>query len=127
MYMPVWQRIVVGHYTQQPGVVSGFERRAVLAQQYPVLIDSDAVNAQVAGVVYFKLARQDLMRLDHFEGRYYVRRLVPVTLESGEVIQAQTYVLNPKHRRIVSDKPWNEARFESQGLKKFLANYKGWF
>jgi AIG2-like family. len=118
MYDPVWRSIVSGHYEFVQAELCGYQRFAVKGEDYPV-IKPGAANASVTGVLYFGVSGKDLIALDAFEGTYYQRIGVTLNTEKSTV-QAQAYVLRPRYYCLASAKPWDTARFEQQGLARFL-------
>jgi len=124
MYAPVWNMVASGFYQKSPATLKNFVRRAVINQEYPVVLPhKDSVGVQ--GVVYFDVNGPDIRRLDEFEGIYYIRKREPVILENLKTIHAEVYILNDTYRSIASDKEWDQSHFEAFGITHFLTNYDG--
>lgn len=123
MFAPVWQRVVAGHYRSAPAVLQGYQRFPVRGEEYPAIRIGDE-TASVSGVLYFDVSPADIKRLDDFEGEYYLRTAVDVSV-SGKAVAAETYVLRPAWYGILGDGRWDVDAFEAHGIKAFLAKYKG--
>ncbi|AHJ14448.1 gamma-glutamylcyclotransferase family protein [Sulfurospirillum multivorans] len=121
MFEDVWNRLVKGNYLSQKATLSGYARRSVKDDVYPVIFQADEL---VEGVVYYDISEEDRIILDIFEGEYYERKEVEL-LVKNELIRACVYVLKEEHFDIIDPKPWGEALFATEGIKRFLANYKG--
>lgn len=121
MFEDVWNRLVKGNYLSQKATLMGFARRSVKEDEYPVIFQADEL---VEGVVYYDINEEDMVILDTFEGEYYERQEVEL-LVKNEPIKASVYVLKEKYFDIIDPKPWSEALFATEGIKRFLAHYKG--
>ena len=99
----------------------GYARRSVKNDEYPVIFQA---NELVEGVVYYDITEEDMITLDAFEGEYYERKEVEL-LVKNEPVHACVYVLKEHYFDIIDPKPWSEAHFATEGIKRFLANYKG--
>ena len=122
MFEDVWHRLVKGNYLAQKATLSHYERRAIKNDVYPVIFPLK--DASVEGVVYYDVCDEDLVILDTFEGEYYERKEVEL-LVKNEPVHAAVYVLKEQYFDIIDPKPWSEALFATEGIKRFLANYKG--
>ena len=121
MFEDVWNRLVKGNYLAQKAILHGYARRCVKDDVYPVIFQADEL---VEGVVYYDISEEDKVILDSFEGEYYERTEVEL-LVRDELIRACVYVLKEEHFDIIDPKPWSEALFATEGIKRFISNYKG--
>lgn len=121
MFEDVWNRLVRGHYLSQQATLHGFARRSIKHDEYPVIFHADE---QVEGVVYYDINEEDMRILDAFEGEYYERQDVELSVKDTSV-RACVYVLKERYFDLIDQKPWSEALFATEGIKRFLANYKG--
>ena len=121
MFEPVWNRLVKGNYLSQKATLKGYARRSVKNDEYPVIFPADE---SVEGVVYYDITDEDMITLDTFEGEYYERKEVEL-LVKGTPLQACVYVLKEKYFDIIDPKPWSETLFATEGINRFLVNYKG--
>jgi len=121
MFEPVWRKLVKGDYPATKGVLLNYARRCVKAEDYPVIFKA---NENVKGVVYYDVNDEDMKTLDDFEGEFYERITVDIRTHT-DTIQAEVYVLKEVYFSIIDDKPWSEDTFAIEGIKRFLANYKG--
>ena len=121
MFEDVWNRLVRGNYLSQKATLMGYARRSVKNDEYPVIFQA---NELVEGVVYYDINEEDMITLDAFEGEYYERKEVELLVKNAPV-HACVYVLKKQYFDIIDPKPWSEAHFATEGIKRFLANYKG--
>ncbi|UCD49484.1 MAG: gamma-glutamylcyclotransferase [Phycisphaerales bacterium] len=124
MFEQVWSRLAQGHYVRRPARLHGFARRNVRHDVYPVVFrsqDSDWVD----GMIYLDITKEDINRLDHFEGQFYDRREHMIIVEGSERITAAVYVLKDHYDHIISGDEWDPARFTREGLAVFLGQYQG--
>ena len=121
MFEDVWNRLVKGNYLSQKATLMGYARRSVKEDEYPVIFQA---NELVEGVVYYDIDEEDMAILDAFEGEYYERTEVELLIKN-EPVQAYVYVLKESYFDIIDPKPWSEALFATEGIKRFLAHYKG--
>ena len=124
MFEEVWSRLISSDYKKASATLHGFIRTAVIDETYPVISigkASDFVN----GVVYFDVKKNDIARLDDFEGDYYIRKNLPVQLSDGAEFEAQTYILNKEFSHIVSSEDWDPDHFKKCTMPRFITNYVG--
>lgn len=124
MFNQVWSRVVQGHYPCSAAHLMGFVRKGVIGAEYPVIYPG-ASEARVDGTLYFNVSTGDMTRLDEFEGIYYDRQSVSVTLQDGSSADAEVYVLETEYHHIASDLDWDLELFKDRGLNSFLENYNG--
>ena len=124
MFEPVWSAVVRGRYQSSPATLSGFVRRCVRNEHYPVIYP-DSAAADIDGVVYFDVASDDLLRLDRFEGEYYSRKPLQLKTARQETLVADGYILKEEYSYIATEQPWDPENFRQTGLSAFLARYQG--
>jgi gamma-glutamylcyclotransferase (GGCT)/AIG2-like uncharacterized protein YtfP len=107
----------------RPARLPGYARYVVEGQDYPGIVPS--ADAGIEGAVLLGVDAGMFRRLDAFEGAMYERRVVEVVTAGGETLAASTYVVRDEHRRHLSTRPWDAARFERTGLRRFLDHYPG--
>ncbi|HXH71763.1 MAG TPA: gamma-glutamylcyclotransferase [Mariprofundaceae bacterium] len=122
MFDDVWQKLAVGQYATLPASLSGYARKCVNDDSYPVVFKSD-VKMTVDGLLYLNVTPQDFAVLDEFEGEYYTREVVEVRLSEGTPLLAATYVLKDAYRHIASDQDWDVDCFANVGIHHFLERY----
>lgn len=123
MFDEVWSRIVQHRYEKQAAALSGYRRLAIKGENYPALVKS--FGSSVEGVVYRNVTVADIKRLDQFEGEYYKNIAATVVTESGCRLNVRVYLFNTRYKKILSNTPWDPARFQSQHLQKFIRKYSG--
>lgn len=124
MFDAVWQRVVTGYYENHPATLSGFVRKCVKNEPYPVVFRENTGNS-IDGVLYLNIMPKDLALLDEFEGEYYVREPITVHLPDGSSLAAEVYMLKDQFRHIATDHDWDAEMFERYGLHTFLERYQG--
>lgn len=116
MFPEVWQRVVRGGYRSVPARLDGHARFEIAGETYPGMVA--APGASVDGVLYFDVSPEDMAALDHFEGSEYRRDTIRVTLDSGEAVEAGTYIyLLPQK---LSGSPWLPDAFQ---MERFIGSY----
>jgi gamma-glutamylcyclotransferase (GGCT)/AIG2-like uncharacterized protein YtfP len=124
MFEAVWRKVTIKTYHKTDGILFGYARKAVVHEEYPALVKSNA-NSAVKGVVYMDVSPKDLLRLDVFEGEYYIRNTGQVVLTENHTIDVVFYVLKPNYRHILSDQEWDLEHFNRVGIHNFLKQYCG--
>jgi gamma-glutamylcyclotransferase (GGCT)/AIG2-like uncharacterized protein YtfP len=119
MFAPVWERVVRGNYKNSLATLAGHSRHALIGETYPGVRMNSA--AKVRGRVYFGVDAADIARLDDFEGDNYDRLITPVTLESGEAVDAGFYLYKGPLAFTAQD--WDPQWFEREGMAIFLATF----
>jgi gamma-glutamylcyclotransferase (GGCT)/AIG2-like uncharacterized protein YtfP len=124
LMIPSVMHAVTGREFRAEGAcLRNYARFKVKGEFYPGIIHQRV--AFTDGIMYFGVDAGSLKRLDEFEGEVYER--VPVQVESGQggAVTAETYVIKPEHRDLLSSEPWDLEEFEKNHLKEFMATYKG--
>lgn len=124
MFPMVWSRVVRGHYNHAEALLSGYIRRAVIGEHYPVVLKSSS-NQQVPGVIYFDVTPVDIERLDLFEGPQYERIETMICLADNRHLDAGVYILRDSYRTIAAAWDWDPEQFRQNGLRQFLRSYLG--
>jgi len=116
MFPEVWHRVVRGDYRSAQATLAGHARFALKDETYPGVVVQP--ESEVAGLLYFDVSAADVAALDAFEGHEYRRVPVGVRLDSGEIVDAQTYLyLLPEK---LSDSPWMPEAFQ---MERFIGSY----
>jgi gamma-glutamylcyclotransferase (GGCT)/AIG2-like uncharacterized protein YtfP len=123
MFPRVWERVVTGTYSACPATLQGYRRLAVKGEEYPAAVPCP--DASIRGRLYLGVNAADLAQLDDFEGEYYARTSVEVTLDSGEAVDAEAYILKHAYQQIAATFEWDEAHFKDQGIEAFIVQYQG--
>lgn len=116
MSPPIWQRVVRGSYLSARAVAGGHARYAIKDETYPGMVPQD--GSSVTGMLYFEVSQEDIAALDTFEGDEYRRASIPVRLDSGETVQADTYIYLPAEK--LSESPWLPEAFQ---MERFIDSY----
>lgn len=94
-------------------------RYAVRGQPWPAMLAE--IGARTDGCVYTDLPATAWPRLDDFEGSFYVRTAVEVTLADGTRCAAQTYLARAGTRTWLSPRAWSAEEFRRRHLANYLA------
>ena len=124
MFPEVWGRVVDASYRSLDATLRGYVRRQVRGETYPAIIPG-AAGSCLEGVLYYGILPDDLVRLDRFEGEYYVRAAVTVLTAQGSAVDTHAYVLKEAYRHILSAEEWDHVAFEEKGIGRFLSDYCG--
>lgn len=119
----IGRRMGLGRYERIPAVLRGYSRKRVKNEVYPGLVEDE--GNEVAGVVFLDVTKQDVGRLDRFEGEEYDRISVTVFSRDRSLI-CETYLFKREYRRRLMDEAWNMDTFLEEGKGRFIEDYKGW-
>jgi len=110
----------------RPAILHGYCRHQVKYVDYPGIIPEHGKS--VKGTYVTDLTREDIRRLDTFEGEEYTRDMVTVKLldddgtEEVEAVECSTYVyMDPKN--LVREE-WDFNRFVSEKLRYWVGDSK---
>ena len=117
-------QIVAGERpSSDQAVLHGYIRKQVIGEVYPAIAEKS--GHQVAGTLYYHLTETALNRLDRFEGDQYDRCSLEVSLQSGQVADAQVYVFAEKSKQRLAPDDWDYQTFLNSGKELFLRGYSG--
>lgn len=114
----ILQSVTSLRFQRSKGKLHGFRRRAVRGESFPGIIPEG--GAEVRGTVYFDLPAPAWELLDQFEGQLYLRTTVPVILDTGGTVQAETYVVRAELHGMLDSTDWNLDRFIRHSKNDFL-------
>lgn len=117
----VMQALLHKRFTGEPATLSNYRRRRVRGQHYPAIVP--APNEEVHGLLYDDISASQWRTLDAFEGDYYRRVAVTVTLSNNGRASAQTYVMRPQYRKRLSANDWQLAVFEKRYKTAVITRY----
>jgi gamma-glutamylcyclotransferase (GGCT)/AIG2-like uncharacterized protein YtfP len=125
MFPEVWQLVVGRPFATVAGVASGFATYRVANAVFPGMLattNSDSVR----GLVYLDVDSAAIARLDQFEDDFYRRLPVQVKCDDGRICDAETYIVPPEKRGVLTDRRWSRDEFVARGdLQKFIARFAG--
>jgi gamma-glutamylcyclotransferase (GGCT)/AIG2-like uncharacterized protein YtfP len=113
MIVPLRQKASLQHY----------HRGSVLGKDYPALVKGTE-NDLVEGLIFFPRNMDDRRKLNNFEGEQYTTEPVKVVLESGEQIEASTYIWSGEKDEVMAT-DWDFKEFESSRLADWLDLFDG--
>lgn len=104
---------------QVPVRLVGYRRGRVRRQPFPGIVPEETATTE--GVIYQAVSQAQMTRVDAFEDDYYERTTVKVeTIADGQVIEAQTYVVAPRYRHLVTTEEWDVRTFIDRHLESYL-------
>jgi gamma-glutamylcyclotransferase (GGCT)/AIG2-like uncharacterized protein YtfP len=121
MLAEVWQAVVGGHPEPLKAMLGGYARFRVRDTFFPGIIATPTIEP-LEGKLYLGLNPKLLSLLDQFEGDLYYRQLINVQASDGRQHRANTYVVRPENRHLLTNEPWCPKNFATSGkLDRFLA------
>lgn len=124
MFNEVWSSLVQTECRSSPATLAGYRRSAIHNESYPGIFPGQQSD-EVEGVVYFDVNAADLQMLDDFEGEYYQRELLMLTLPDLVQTEAYAYVICEQYRSLLSDQSWSPEDFSKNQLQAFISQYMG--
>jgi gamma-glutamylcyclotransferase (GGCT)/AIG2-like uncharacterized protein YtfP len=125
MFPEVWQAVVGRKFETVEGTAAGFANYRVVNAVFPGIVkagDRDVVR----GVVYLEVDDESLTRLDLFEDDFYERQALWVDCTDGQRRAADSYVVPPQNRHVLTNEPWQRDDFvASGGLEQFIRQFQG--
>jgi gamma-glutamylcyclotransferase (GGCT)/AIG2-like uncharacterized protein YtfP len=115
----VFRSIVGRSLASRAAVLDDFGCSMLRGKVYPAIVDRP--GARVQGAVYTGLDERDLALLDEYEGEFYERRSLLVSV-AGSALAAYAYVLRPAHHGELADEPWDLERFRREHLARYLSH-----
>ncbi len=120
MFPDVWERVVSRRYKNNEALTRGLIRRKIRHSTYPVAIIGEPRHI-LDGRLYWNVTPADVERLDRFEGKYYQRRQVVVTIEhDGKEAVADAYLLRQKYHLLAGREEWSPIHFQKRELQRFI-------
>ncbi len=98
----------------------GYKRVKVVGEVYPAIRPDG--GGIVQGTLICGLKAEDLKSLDHYEGSYYKRVSVEVSLPNNDKRACETYVFRPDYYDMLSAEAWSNRHFRKIDMPRFLSN-----
>jgi len=117
------QNLDVIHPHQQRATLPGYHRGGVLGKDYPALVPATIENT-VEGILFYPRNMDDRRKLNNFEGEQYTRTTVEVVCDSGQNVEATTYVWSGETEEIAKE-DWDFNEFETNRLSDWLDLFDG--
>jgi gamma-glutamylcyclotransferase (GGCT)/AIG2-like uncharacterized protein YtfP len=125
MFPEVWQAVVGHQFKTVEGTAKGFGIYRVVDAVFPGIAAGDERD-MVCGVVYLDVDHASLARLDLFEDDFYERQALWVECADGQRRAAESYVVPPRNRQVLTAEPWQRETFvASGGLERFKRGFQG--
>lgn len=121
MFPAVWQQLVPTARVSSAAFLPRYSRRIILLDTYPLIVP-DSQSTGILGTLYKGLNREDVARLDWFEGEIYQRIYIEVHTPDG-LEGCETYVPKPMYRRLAMQDIWRGDIFQYIQMPIFLARY----
>ncbi len=124
LMLPEIMGMVTGReFAGTPAIARGCARYAIEGELYPGLVPE--VGAETRGVVYLDVDEESVSLLDRFEGEWYMRTTIRLETGTGDLIDADAYLLRDSERHRVSGTRWDIDVFRREGVEEFLRRYAG--
>ena len=104
MYQPLLRALVERDLSSEEAILEDYACLGVKAAAYPAIVAEK--GSQVSGALVRNIPPGAWQRIDRYEGEYYRRELVQVTLADGSAIDASTYIIRPRYHSRLSRRPW---------------------
>ena len=121
-FPPIIQAVIDKLPSGQKAKLHNFAAYAVVGSVYPGIWHLEGVDTD--GILYHDIGKEDMLKLDRYEGEEYNRELLSVETEDGNEHQAWVYIFRPAYRHLLSSKPWDARKFEDESLESYLAELK---
>ncbi len=105
MYQPLLQALVERELGVEEAVLDGYSCLAVKAAAYPAIVADG--EGRAVGRLVRNIPPGAWQRIDRYEGEYYRREEVQVTLADGSSAAAGTYVIRPRYHSRLSRRAWH--------------------
>lgn len=123
MFPAIWRAVVGRDAVGDPATAQGYVVYRAPGDVYPVMVQGRA--SQVArGLVYRDLDDATVQKLDDYEAGIYDRVAIAATLDSGETVPCQCYLLRQEYERPADPEPWDAAAFERDALPGYVDRLK---
>ncbi len=122
LQVPQVIQAVTGHtYSGIKAALPGYAIYRVINAEYPGIVHSPGSSTE--GILYDNVSDADLKVLDLFEGEFYRRQMLEVSLEDHAFRPAWVYVIAEQHLGILSEERWSLTDFLENGLARFMKGY----
>ncbi len=118
MFPEIWHRVTGLTQHGLPATLGHHAACRIRGQPYPALVEED--GAVTAGILYTDVPRGAMARLDDFEGTFYDRVPVEVTLTDGTRQPAWVYRAAAGTAPDILPERWEAASFGRKELGRFL-------
>jgi gamma-glutamylcyclotransferase (GGCT)/AIG2-like uncharacterized protein YtfP len=121
MFPEVLHRLISPRHATLDATLKDHQRFRIIKETYPALIEQN--GQQVEGLLIIGLTLKDLIALDRFEGKFYIRRTVTVSGSDSNTWQAETYLFRKQYRHRLTEQEWDANQFREKHLQEFLQTY----
>ena len=123
MFPEVWERVTGLSGAGQPASLADHAARRLRGQTYPALVT--AVGERTEGVLYADVTPEALARLDAFEGHFYERVMVGVSVGDGAKTSTWVYRAALPDDPDILEERWDPEGFQREHLGRFLQDDPG--
>lgn len=114
----VMQAVTGRNFASQPAMLQDYGRCRLRDRCYPGV--RHRAGRRTEGVLYRRVDRLALSRLDRFEDPFYRRQSLRILVAPGCIGQAEVYVIPPANYRLLERRAWSLQRFRRYALKRYL-------
>jgi len=123
MFPEVWERVTGLSGAGQPAWLADHAARQIRGQTYPALVKAGGERTE--GVLYADVTPEAVERLDVFEGGFYERVMVGVSVGEGAATSAWVYRAVQPDDPDILEECWDRDRFQQDHLGRFLRDDPG--
>lgn len=120
IFSPVMKAVTGKVHKGQAAKLHNFAAYKVVGDVYPGIWHLEGVSTD--GILYQNISKEELEKLDRYEGEEYNRELLEVETEDGNMHRAWVYTYRPAYRHMLSEVPWNPEYFNESELDDYVAN-----
>lgn len=106
----------------QTAKLHNFAAYKVVGDVYPGIWHLEGVSTD--GILYQGISKDELAKLDLYEGEEYNRELLEVETEDGNTHRAWVYTYRPAYRHMLSELPWSAEHFNESELDAYVSKIK---
>lgn len=104
MYPPLLSHLLGSEADVCDANLIGYRCLAVKGEKYPGIVSS--TDDCVRGLLVQRIPAGAWHRLDRYEGEFYQRKIVPITLDTGAQAEAWAYVFRPRYSARLGRRAW---------------------
>lgn len=122
LFKPVMDLVVEEEFNAEKACLYNYTRNCIIGRVYPGIVQH--MPGKVDGLLYYEVTQEAMQRLDYFEGVEYERKTVQVKSIEGQLVYADTYIVNSDHISEVEEKQWDAVYFQQVYLVDYLQHVR---
>ena len=109
---------IESHPIKHDAKLLDYRRVSVVGRVYPAIFPEQ--GSEVEGVLITNLSASDIQSLKEYEGSYYSKERVRVSLADNASKTCETFVFKTEYHKLLSNKVWCNEYFRRRHLDNFL-------